>query len=102
MATPKQLIQAAMDGALQGTTPTDDVALIATRLRPGVLQRRLPATPTQLAKLRRDVSAWATAIPLPDDHTQDLQLVLGEAAANAVEHAYAGQTPGTFDFRIAR
>ena len=101
MATPKQLIQAAMDGALHGITPTDDVAIIATRLRPGVLQRRLPATPTQLAKLRRDVSTWATAIPLPDDHTQDLQLALGEAAANAVEHAYAGQTPGEFDVRIA-
>jgi anti-anti-sigma factor len=101
MAAPEQLIQAAMDGALQGTIPTDDVAVIATRLRPGVLQRRLPATPTQLAQLRRDVSAWAAAIPLPDDHTQDLQLALGEAAANAVEHAYAGQMPETFAIRIA-
>jgi anti-anti-sigma factor len=90
-----------MGGALQGTSPTDDVAVIAARLRPGVLQRRLPATPTQLPKLRRVVSAWAAAIPLPDDQAEDLQLALGEAAANAVEHAYAGQTPGAFGFRIA-
>ena len=100
-ATPTQLIQAAMGGALQGTSPTDDVAVIAARLRPGVLQRRLPATPTQLPKIRRIVSAWATAIPVPDDQAEDLQLALGEAAANAVEHAYAGQTPGAFGFRIA-
>jgi anti-anti-sigma factor len=39
---------------------------------------------------------------LPDDQAEDLQLALGEAAANAVEHAYAGQTPGEFGFRIAR
>ena len=38
--------------------------------------------------LRRRVGRWAAEHQLPDDALIDLQLVLGEAVSNGVEHAY--------------
>jgi anti-anti-sigma regulatory factor len=46
--------------------------------------------------------AWATAAGLTLDTTEDLQLALGEALANAVEHAYTGGGAGECEYRVAR
>ncbi|SNS55648.1 anti-anti-sigma factor [Geodermatophilus pulveris] len=67
----------------------DDVALIAARLLPAPLVARLPADPRRLSGVRRAVTAWAAAAGLAEGTAEDLQLALGEALANAVEHAYA-------------
>ncbi len=80
----------------------DDVALLVVRyvpeplLRPGV-----PAEPAQLAVMRRAVDAWAAEAGLSPDTLDDLQLALGEAAANAVDHAYPDER-GDFDYEVAR
>jgi anti-anti-sigma factor len=81
----------------------DDVALIAARLLPGPLAARLPADPRRLSVVRRAVTAWTAAVGLPDDTAEDLQLALGEALANAVEHAYAASADeGECSYRVAR
>src|SRR4051794_19336389 len=67
---------------------SDDIALVAVRRLPARLHLELPAVPLQLRVMRRAVQRWADEALLPPDATGDLQLALGEAAANAVEHAH--------------
>lgn len=98
---PTTLLDGLLARALPDTGPADDVALIAARYLPAPLHQRLPADPTQLSGLRRAVRAWTCAAALPAALGEDLQLTLGEAAANSVEHAYAGTSePGEFACRL--
>ncbi|WP_214406649.1 ATP-binding protein [Pseudonocardia lacus] len=62
---------------------------------------RLPATVEQLRPLRRRIDAWAPAHRLTDDELTDLQLALGEAVSNSIEHAYLAVEPGTVDVELA-
>jgi anti-anti-sigma factor len=49
------------------------------------------------------VTAWTAAAGLPEDTAEDLQLALGEALANAVEHAYAASPDeGECSYLVAR
>ena len=66
----------------------DDIAMVAVRPLPTPLVLRLPADPARLGEVRRAVAAWAVGAALSVDATEDLQLAVGEAVANAVEHAY--------------
>jgi anti-anti-sigma factor len=66
----------------------DDIALVAVRVLPAPLRMDLPAEPTQLTSIRRRVREWSTGADLDRLRAEDLQLALGEAAGNAVEHAY--------------
>jgi serine phosphatase RsbU (regulator of sigma subunit)/anti-sigma regulatory factor (Ser/Thr protein kinase) len=84
-----------------GGGPADDVALVVIRLLPAPLENTRPAEPGELARVRREIDAWAGAAALPDDQLGDLQLTLGEALANGVEHAYLGRTPGEVGYRVA-
>jgi anti-anti-sigma factor len=86
---PATVLDGLLAAALPDTGPADDIALIAAHYRPAPLHQRLPADPAQLTGLRRTVRAWARASALPADLCDDLQITLGEVAANAVEHAYA-------------
>ncbi|MFD9734889.1 SpoIIE family protein phosphatase [Umezawaea sp. NPDC059074] len=80
----------------------DDVALLAVRYLPESLVRRgVPAESVQLGVMRRAVEEWASGTGLSPDALDDLQLALGEAAANAVDHAYP-HDPGDFDYEVTR
>ncbi|HWH13843.1 MAG TPA: SpoIIE family protein phosphatase, partial [Miltoncostaeaceae bacterium] len=73
--------------------PHDDVAMLAVRVAarpvpPIVLD--LPAEPAVLTRIRRDARLWLRAAGATDEVVRDVLLAVGEAAANAVEHAYAG------------
>ena len=98
--TPDRLATLLLHEILADTDQPDDVALIAVRLVPEPLELRLPADPARLAGLRRAVLSWAGAAGLPEDATEDLQLALGEAVANAVEHAYRDQPDGECDITL--
>lgn len=84
--------------------PHDDIALVVAQLAPDApavripapLRLTLPALPEQLRPLRRAIAGWADRAQLSTELTGDLQLAVGEAAANAIEHAYPPQTPGEF------
>jgi anti-sigma regulatory factor (Ser/Thr protein kinase) len=65
----------------------DDVALLAVAFAP-TFRVTLPAAPERLAGLRRQLRAWLAAVGAADDAADDVLLACGEAAANAVEHAF--------------
>ena len=52
------------------------------------------ADPGELHLIRRLVGRWAEQSGVPEDVTIDLQLAVGEAVANGVEHAYRGAGSG--------
>jgi PAS domain S-box-containing protein len=70
----------------------DDVALLAVSFAP-VFRATLTASPEKLAGLRRELRGWLAAVGTDDDTTADVLLACGEAAANAVEHAFPDE-PG--------
>ncbi|MCO1654608.1 SpoIIE family protein phosphatase [Pseudonocardia humida] len=78
----------------------DDIALVAARHLPPALRARHEARADELTGIRRDVDRWAGASGLHPDHVEDLQLALGEALANAVEHAYPDGAAGTVDYTL--
>ncbi|HEX7304639.1 SpoIIE family protein phosphatase [Lentzea sp.] len=92
---PVLLVRRIIEKVLSGDQ-ADDVALVVARHQPPPLHRRLPAEPLELSALRRTATAWATTAGLPEDSVYDLELALGEAAANVVDHAYPNGD-GTFD-----
>ncbi|GAA3179306.1 hypothetical protein GCM10010531_36650 [Blastococcus jejuensis] len=101
-ADPVRLTGRLLSDVLADTDQPDDVAVIAARLLPDPLAERMPADPARLAVVRRAVSAWASATGLPAELAEDLQLALGEALANAVEHAYTDGGTGECEYRVAR
>jgi anti-anti-sigma factor len=99
---PEALAAALVEGALERHAPADDVAVLVVRAVPAPLTLRLPAAAESLGAMRRSVRAWASAAGLDADTVDDLQLTLGEAAANAVEHAYPAGSAEDFDVTLAR
>jgi anti-sigma regulatory factor (Ser/Thr protein kinase) len=99
-----ELAPAALAAALEESAPgdTEGGTLVLARLLPAPLEQRLPADPRRLSALRRAVAAWSAAAALGEDATADLQLLLSEAATNAVEHAYRGTDPGEFVYSVRR
>jgi GAF domain-containing protein/anti-sigma regulatory factor (Ser/Thr protein kinase)/anti-anti-sigma regulatory factor len=99
---PDELVPALADAVLGEQGPADDVALLVVRAVPAPLSGRLPARGESMRMLRRAVGAWEAAVGLPAEPAEDLELALGEAAANAAEHAYAGRDGGEFAYTVAR
>ena len=61
----------------------------------------LPAEAAQLCVLRRAMDAYLSPLALAPDRRDEIVLAVGEAAANAVEHAYAHQPgPGVVDVTV--
>jgi anti-anti-sigma factor len=82
--------------------PEDDIALVVARLMPPPLAGRRPAAAAQLAHVRHAVEGWAQAAALRDDQLADLQFGMGEALANAVDHAYRDLPVGELRYRVSR
>ncbi|WP_369257187.1 SpoIIE family protein phosphatase [Geodermatophilus amargosae] len=102
-AEPHRLTRALLAEVLDDSALPDDVAVIAARLTPEPLHEVLRADPARLRGVRRRVTAWALAAGLTGDSLDDLQLALGEALANAVEHAYAATAgEGRCEYRLER
>jgi anti-sigma regulatory factor (Ser/Thr protein kinase) len=99
--SPEDLATLLLPELLADTEQPDDVALIAVRLMPPPLEGRLPADPARLAGVRRAVVAWGGTAALAEDTVEDLQLALGEALANAIEHAYRDQPTGECTYALA-
>jgi len=82
----------------------DDIAVLAATILPARadhVEMRLPAAPTSAAVARRLAARYARVAKLSPERTFDLTIAVGEAAANAVEHAYRDATPGHFVLRLA-
>jgi PAS domain S-box-containing protein len=90
---PEEIADELLDRMLAGRSAPDDVAFVLARLLPAPLRLRLPAEPARLGELRGTVARWCAAIGMGEDGLTDLQLALGEAVTNSVEHAYLGREP---------
>jgi anti-sigma regulatory factor (Ser/Thr protein kinase) len=81
----------------------DDIAVLSATIlpaRPSAVELRLPANPLSATIARRFVSRYARVAQLGPERTFDLVLAVGEAVANAVEHAYRGAA-GDFVLRLS-
>jgi anti-anti-sigma factor len=80
------------------TGHSDDITLLAAQraAAPPELHIEAAADFTALAGLRRELAQWLAAAGVADDDVTILQHALGELAANAAEHAYAGDDNGIF------
>jgi GAF domain-containing protein/anti-sigma regulatory factor (Ser/Thr protein kinase) len=85
------LCDAAVDELIADGRPADDVALLAVRARPlgDRLETTWPASADVLSGLRHLLRRWLRHHGAGDDETYDITVACQEAAANAVEHAYA-------------
>jgi anti-sigma regulatory factor (Ser/Thr protein kinase) len=99
---PAALARALAGQGGNGSAPAAGRTLLLVRLLPAPLEQRLPAEPQRLAAVRRTVAAWSAQAALSDDAAADLQLLLSEAATNAVEHAYRGTEAGEFVYSVRR
>lgn len=61
---------------------------------PAALRLEVCGCPDQLPSLRHALRSWLEATGANEDDVVAMQIAAGEAAANAVEHAYDGREPG--------
>ncbi|MCO1657194.1 SpoIIE family protein phosphatase [Pseudonocardia humida] len=99
---PEEVADELLDRMIADRSAPDDVAFVLARLLPGPLRLRLAAEPEQLGVLRRAVGAWCQMIGMGEGGLTDLQLALGEAVTNSVEHAYLGAEPAGVDVELDR
>jgi signal transduction histidine kinase/CheY-like chemotaxis protein/anti-sigma regulatory factor (Ser/Thr protein kinase) len=99
---PAELCQA-LAAELLGNGSGGEAALLAARLLPPPerLRLELPALPESLVTMRRALAAWLEAAGAGSGDVGALMLACGEAAANAVEHAY-GPGDGLFELHGMR
>ena len=76
--------------------PDDVAVLVAHRcaVRITDLHLTLPAAPASLPVMRRSVGAWLDGLGMSEQDRVGVMVAVGEAGANAAEHAYRGTEPG--------
>jgi anti-anti-sigma factor len=75
----------------------DDVAVLVAHRREDTqepLQLELTADPAALPGVRRRLSNWLTVLGMGEQDRVGVMVAVGEACANAAEHAYRGSEPG--------
>ncbi|WP_075299181.1 MULTISPECIES: SpoIIE family protein phosphatase [unclassified Pseudonocardia] len=95
-AQPRDMADTLLNRMSEGLSVPDDTVVVVARLMPSPLRVTVRADPKQLAPLRRAVGRWATVCGMGPDAASDLQLTVGEAVTNSIEHAYgeAGDEAG--------
>ena len=82
----------------------DDVAVLVAHRRTTTqepLRLDLPAVPASLPGIRRRLTAWLTELGMGENDRVGVMAAVGEACANAAEHAYRGREPGPMSVRAA-
>jgi len=90
---------AALGRQLMTDSPQDDVAVLVARTvgtRREHFELRLPAISSSLTTLRRALRQWLVDNGASEDDVLEMLIAVGEAAGNAVEHAY-GPADAIFD-----
>jgi PAS domain S-box-containing protein len=93
-----------VDEMADGWTYEDDVVVLALRFEPLAgaerFRRIVPAQPRQLATLRQALTDWLQERGIGETDRWDVVLAVGEASANAVEHAYRDGRVGEVDIDL--
>jgi anti-sigma regulatory factor (Ser/Thr protein kinase)/anti-anti-sigma regulatory factor len=82
----------------------DDVAVLVAHRRATThppLHLDLQAQPSALPGVRRRLGAWLTALGMSEQDRVGVMVAVGEACANAAEHAYRGSEPGPMSVTAA-
>ena len=95
----RALCSAIAGGAASGGPSNDDVAVLVAQVQPlpDRLTTRWPADADALGGLRHLLRRWLASHGATENEIYDITVAVQEAAANAVEHAYA---PGTAAFSV--
>jgi anti-anti-sigma factor len=75
----------------------DDIAILVAHRRQTTqepLHLEVTATPAALPGLRRRVNSWLTGLGMGEQDRVGVMVAVGEACANAAEHAYRGTVAG--------
>jgi anti-sigma regulatory factor (Ser/Thr protein kinase) len=75
----------------------DDVAVLVAHRREDTqepLHLELTANPAALPGVRRRLSSWLSGLGMGEQDRVGVMVAVGEACANAAEHAYRGSEPG--------
>jgi serine phosphatase RsbU (regulator of sigma subunit)/anti-sigma regulatory factor (Ser/Thr protein kinase)/anti-anti-sigma regulatory factor len=91
------LASAVAEGVRRPQGWPDDVAVLVAHRRETVLeplQLDLVATPAALPGVRRRLGAWLADLGMGERDRVGVMVAVGEACANAAEHAYRGAEPG--------
>jgi PAS domain S-box-containing protein len=102
--TPTASLGAGLVDSLAGESHDDDAVVLVLRFQPTaapVFRRSFPARPEEFLPLRTDVRAWLDELGAPHAAKRSALLALGEACANAVEHAYADAAPGVVEVELS-
>jgi anti-sigma regulatory factor (Ser/Thr protein kinase)/putative methionine-R-sulfoxide reductase with GAF domain len=91
LRSPELLCARVVQQLLGPVAAEDDVALVAVRRpeTPETLELRLAAERATLASLRQRLTSWLRGHEVREDDARAIVLAVSEAAANAIEHAYA-------------
>jgi len=95
----EQVCRSAMGGLVPPEGLDDDVAMLVLHILPVPTRLRLhlAADPRTLADVRRVIRRWLRERSADADDINEVTLAVGEACANAVEHAYS---PGPAWFEL--
>ncbi|PXY31086.1 ATP-binding SpoIIE family protein phosphatase [Prauserella muralis] len=101
---PTETVCSTVMARLVGNDPTDDdIAVLALRRQTPEELRTMDldvdAVPESLSDIRSALRRWLPAVGASEDDVADLLVVVGEACANAVEHAY-GPRGGPLNIRL--
>jgi anti-anti-sigma factor len=95
--TSAELASAIAEGVRGPEGWPDDVAVLVAHRREDTLeplQLDLIADPAALPGVRRRLNSWLTALGMGEQDRVGVMVAVGEACANAAEHAYRGSEPG--------
>jgi anti-anti-sigma factor len=102
--SPGELAAAIVDGLVDSDEPPDDIAVLVAHRRAETtrpLDLDLPAVPAALPTVRRHLGAWLTGLGMGEQDRVGVMVAVGEATANAAEHAYRGVEPGRMQVTAA-
>jgi PAS domain S-box-containing protein len=88
---PGELCDRLVEGMLAIHEANDDIAVLALRTLPTAptpLHLEIPADPTQLRQMRRDLGRWLRDAGAAGEVVEVIQMACHEACSNAIEHGY--------------
>src|SRR5688500_10570888 len=101
---PGELAAAIVEGLVDSEEHADDIAVLVAHRRAETTEPfdlDLPAVPAALPAVRRHLGAWLAGLGMGEQDRVGVMVAVGEAPANAAEHAHRGGEPGRMQVTAA-